>query len=299
MTAEREPQLVSSIDRTAITTRCLGDAGGVPVLLCNAVGANLDIWSPVIDGLTSDRRLIAWDMRGMFESGPSNSDRLDAWMHAHDGIAAARAWGAERFHLLAWSSGGRIALEIASRFPERVVSLSMICAGYGHPLSGLLRLDLSSLLPRLAGLTRFAAAPLHGLLKNLVQRPEVVGLVRQSGAIAGTADTQAFVAYLRGLAQLDPSTLFRTYHAVSGDAAPDLLGEVIAPTLIIAGEHDQFTSRSTTTELVAKIDDARLEIYEDATHYLPIEHPERLAHDLVRFFKEIENVGPRGPRSDL
>lgn len=289
MRTEREPQLISSFDKTAITTRCLGDAGGVPVLLCNAVGANLDLWEPVLDGVAEDRRLIAWDMRGMFESGPPNSDRRDAYAHAHDGIAAARAWGAERFHIIAWSSGGRIALELASRFPERVVSLSLICAGYGHSLTGLLRLDLTALLPRVAGITRYVATPLHGVLRNLVRRPEVAGLVRQSGAIAGTADTQAFVAFLRGLADVDPRILFETYHAVSGDAAPHLLSEVIAPTLVIAGEHDQFTSRAVTTEMVARIDDAKLEIYEDATHYLPIEHPAKLAHDLTRFFKEIEN----------
>lgn len=289
MRIEREPQLIRSFDKTAITTHCLGDAGGVPILLCNAVGANLDLWDPVLDGLTEDRRLISWDMRGMFQSGPPCSDRLDAWAHAHDGIGAAKAWGAERFHVVAWSSGGRIALELATRFPERVVSLSLICAGYGHSLTSLLRLDLSALLPRVAGLTRYVAAPLHGLLRNLVRRPEVAGLVRQSGAIAGTADTQAFVAFLRGLADIDPRLLFETYHAVSGDAAPQLLAEVIAPTLVIAGEHDQFTSRAVTTEIVARIDDAKLEIYEDATHYLPIEHPAKLAHDLTRFFKEIEN----------
>ena len=39
----------------------------------------------------------------------------------------------------------------------------------------------------------------------------------------------------------------------SGDAAPQLLREIVAPTLVIAGEHDPFTSRAVTTEMLAKI----------------------------------------------
>jgi 3-oxoadipate enol-lactonase len=285
-----EPQMVRSFDGTFIAARSFGEADRIPVLLCNAIGANLSIWEPSLAQLADSRRVVTWDHRGMFDSGLPASDRLDASAHVSDAIATVRALGIERFHVVAWSSGGRIALELAQEYPERVVSLGLVCAGYGHSLAGLLRLELASLLPRIAGIARFVALPLHGLLRSLLSRPEVAGLVRQSGMIGASADTAAFIGFLRGLSECDPRILLQSYHAVSGDPAPHLLREIVAPALVIAGEHDQFTTRTVTTEIVAKIADARLEVYEDSTHYLPIEQPDRLAYDLKRFFKEIENT---------
>jgi 3-oxoadipate enol-lactonase len=287
---EQDAAMVTSFDGTFIATHSFGEADRIPVLICNAIGANLAVWEPSLSELADSRRVVTWDHRGMFDSGLPATDRLDAGAHVLDAIAAVRALGIERFHVVAWSSGGRIAIQLAQEYPERVVSLALVCAGYGHSLAALLRLEPSALLPRIAGIARFIAVPLHGLLRNLLSRPEVAGLVRQSGMIGAKADTAAFIRFLRGLAESDPRILLQSYHAVSGDPAPQLLREIVAPTLVISGEHDQFTTRSVTTEMVAKISDARLEVYEDSTHYLPIEHPERLAYDLKRFFKEIENT---------
>lgn len=280
--------MVKSPDGTLIAGRKTGDGPGIPLLVANAVGANLAVWESTIAELSEERPVITWDLRGTFESGlPATG--VTASDHTMDALAVIKEFGIERFHLAAWSSGGRVALQIAGDHPERVVSLSMICAGYGHSLGALTRLEFAAVLPRLASIARVASGPIHGVLRNLVARPEVAGLVRQSGLIGGSADTGAFVEYLKGLASIDPRLLFQTYHAVSGDAAPTLLREVIAPTLVIAGESDQFTSKTVTTEMLAKIPDARLEVYEDSTHYLPLEHPGKLAYDLGRFFKEIEN----------
>lgn len=285
-----EGDLTRSFDGTFIAGEILGNGDGIPLLVCNGIGANLSILGKTLERISNERPVIVWDTRGLFDSGLPASDRLDPAAHAQDAIAVAKHFEVERFHLAAWSSGGRIALQIAHDYPERVVSMGLVCAGYGHRLGALLRLEFASLLPRLAGIMRFAAGPITGVLRNFLARPEVAGLVRQSGMIGASADTGAFVEFLKGLSETDAHILFKTYEAVSGDPAANLLGEVVAPTLVIAGERDQFTSRSVTTEIVAKIADARLEVYEDATHYLPIEHPGRLAYDLQRFMKEIENT---------
>jgi pimeloyl-ACP methyl ester carboxylesterase len=290
--AEPLRETVRTFDGTSIAVLRIGEGDGLPLVVCNGLGANLAIWRAALADITSERPVVTWDHRGLFESGLPASDRLDAEAQSRDGLAAARHFGIERFHLVAWSSGGRIALQMAADHPERVAGLTLVCAGYGHSLGALLRLEFAPLLPRIAGITRIAAPVLHGMLRNFVARPEVAGLVRQSGMIGASADTSAFVEYLRGIAGLDARTLFESYHAISGDAAAHLLREIVAPTLVIAGEHDRFTSQHVTTEMVAKIPDARLEVYEDATHYLPIEFPGRLSHDLRRFFKEIENALP-------
>lgn len=284
-----ESLTVRSFDGTGLDAHRFTGGDGVPVVLADAFGSNLAIWRSTIEELTTDREVVTWDHRGLFGSEPPATKRLDPAAQAQDALAVARSCGYERFHLVGWSSGGRIALQIAHDHPERVVSLSLVCAGYGHSLAALRRLELSALLPRIAGVAKYLSGPIHGLLRNFVARPEVAGLVRQSGMIAASADTTAFIGFLKGLADADARVLLETYEAVSGDPGAHLLREIVAPTLVIAGSNDQFTSRAVTTEIVAKIADARLEVYEDSSHYLPIEHTAHLAEDLRRFFKETEH----------
>jgi pimeloyl-ACP methyl ester carboxylesterase len=284
---EHEPTLARSFDGTMIAVRDMG-AGGTPLLIVTAVGAGLSVWHRSLQSIAGDRRVVSWDLRGLFQSGLPASGRLDAGAHALDAMAAVRSLGLRRFHVAAWSSGGRIALELAAEFPERVASLTLVNAGYGHSLGRLLKLDLASLLPTAAGIAKRFAAPLQGAFRGLVSRPEIAGLVRQSGMTAATADTASLVELLKGMASCDTGALLATYQAVAGDPAPQLAARISAPTLLIAGEHDQIVPFDITEELLRHLEDARLEIYDDATHYLPIEHPRALAEDLKSFLAEVE-----------
>ncbi|MGH2753244.1 MAG: alpha/beta fold hydrolase [Actinomycetota bacterium] len=286
-TLEDRASFARSFDGTMIAVRDMG-TGDLPLLIVTAVGAGLSVWGRSLDLIVPERRVVSWDLRGLFESDPPVSKRIDPGAHVLDAMAAVRSLRIRRFHVAAWSSGGRIALELAAEYPERVASLSLVNAGYGYSLGRLLRLDLAALLPTAAGIARRFAAPLQGAIRGLVARPEIAGLARQSGMTAASADTASLVALLRGMAECDTGSLLATYQAVAGDPAPELAARVAAPTLVIAGEHDQFVARDVTEELVATLKDVRLETYEEATHYLPIEHPRALAADLRSFIAQAE-----------
>ena len=105
---------------------------------------------------------------------------------------------------------------------------------------------------------------------------------------AATADTNSLVDLLRNMASCDTGALLSTYQAVAGDSDPKLAGRVEAPTLVIAGEHDQFVPLDITEEILANLSDGRLEVFDDATHYLPIEHPRSLAQELKTFMARAE-----------
>jgi pimeloyl-ACP methyl ester carboxylesterase len=232
-----------------------------------------------------ERKIITWDLRGLHESGDPATDRLDAGAQAEDAIAVVDdLHGSEPLHVVAWSNGARIALELAHRYPEQVSSLTLVCGGYGQPLIRLLRqLEPAGLMPWVAGVSKFFSAPLQIAFRNFVARPELTGLVRQSGFIAATADTATLVDVLRAMAACDLRRLLRTYEQVAGDSARDLLGELWVPTLLIAGERDSFTPRSITDDMQDTLPDSKLVVYEKATHYLPIEYPARLSNDLRAF----------------
>ncbi|MEA2459835.1 MAG: hypothetical protein QOH90_12 [Actinomycetota bacterium] len=282
---QRDPQLIRSFDETFIAVRKTGEGTGLPLLIVNAIAANLAPWRASVDRLATDGVVATWDHRGTFESGPPENGRLDAEAHAGDAIAAMDHLGFKEFVVASWSSGGRIALEIAHRVPERVAALAMVCGGSGYGLTGFFRhFELPSLLPVLAGVAKRFAGPLHGALRGVIGRPELAGLVRQSGMASASVDLAAMVELVQGIGECDLGVLLESFGEVAGDPGLELLPGVTAPTLVVAGEHDQFVPRRMTEEMVATLPNAELLVYEEATHYLPMEYPGLLAEDLNAFY---------------
>ncbi len=276
--------LVTSFDGTAIAPVYEKDGSGTPLVVANAVGTNLTVWRPTLSAMRVARPLVSWDLRGQHGSGPPASDRRDASAHAQDGIAVLDHYGIEPFALVAWSSGARIAAQIAHEHPDRVRSLVLVCGGTGRGVTRALRhLEVMSLLPSVVGVAKHFSAYLGGAFRTVTRRPELAGLVRQSGMIGPTADIPVLVEMLKDMASMDMRELLASYEAVAGDAAPELLGTIQAPTLLVAGERDQFTPLRVMQDMARAIPGAELEVYDEATHYLPIEFPDRLAHDLQRW----------------
>lgn len=281
---DHEPEIVPSFDGTTISVTRLGNGDGLPLLVVNAVGANLAAWRKGLVDIVRQRPVIMWDMRGLFGSGPAESDRIDPGAHAEDAMAALDHHGIDRFAIAAWSNGTRIAIEIASRYPEKVSALALVSGGSGHPPGRLFRLELASAIPLVSSVAKYFAGPLATRFQKLVARPEITGLIRQSGMVGATADTPALVDLLRGMAECDLRTLLALFESVIGDSGADLLGQIQAPTLMIVGERDQFTSDRLIEETARSIPDCNVVRYEGATHYLPLEYPARLSQDLRDFF---------------
>lgn len=288
---ELEPELIPSFDGTMIAVRRTGsdanDGEGLPLLAANAVGASYASLRRVLVDLERQRPVITWDLRGLLDSGPALSPRNDPGAHAEDAMAALEHHGVDRFVLASWSNGSRIAIEIATRYPERVAALALISGGYGHPPGRLLRLELASIIPVIASVAKYFAGPLGTSFRSLIARPELAGLVRQSGMVGATADTAALVDLLKGMASCDLKSLLATFQDVVGDSGAELLGHIQAPTLLVIGDHDQFTSGRMIDEMKRAISDSRTITYEGATHYLPLEFPARLSDDLRKFLAEV------------
>lgn len=297
---DHKSELISSFDGTPINLRTMGVPGQPPLLLVPSVGVRTSMWRAVLSDLAEVRHVVTWDMRGLFDSGEIGPGGRDPGAHVQDAAAVLRHLSIDRFDCLAWSSGGRIALEVANVFDDDVDRLALVCAGYGHSFGRLMQLEMASLLPRIAGIARLFAGPLQLALRRFVARPEIAGLVRQSGMTAASADTASLIDLLRELSDCDTATLLGLYEAISGDAAPELLDGVHAETLLIAGAEDTFTSRAVSEEMNERIGRSRLITYDEATHYLPIEYPARLSRDLRTFFapdseSEEPDQNGRGP----
>ncbi|MFN2586594.1 MAG: alpha/beta fold hydrolase [Actinomycetota bacterium] len=281
---DHQVEMVRSFDGTLLAVRAMGQGDALPLLIANGIGANLAVWRRAVYDLAAEREIVTWDHRGLFESKPPATDRRDAAAHAEDALAAADHAGLKTFALVSWSSGGPIALQAAKRHPDRVAALVLVNAGFGHPAARLLRhLEPVSALPVLAGVAKHFSGRLQGPFRSFVSRPTIAGIVRQSGLVGPTADIPAVVDFLQGMASCDLRNLLEIYEEVAGESSARVLGSVQARALLVAGSRDPFTPISMMEEMERTLPDARLEVYEKATHYLPLEYPARLRDDIREF----------------
>ena len=108
--------------------RELGPDSGVPVIFLHHLMAVLDDWDPrVIDGIAAQRRVIAFDNRGVGASGGSVPLTIEAM--GSDAIAFIHALGFKQVDLLGFSLGGGVAQMIALQAPDLV--RRMVIAGTG------------------------------------------------------------------------------------------------------------------------------------------------------------------------
>lgn len=92
---------------------------GAPVLLIHAGVADRRMWDAQWQTLRDSCRLIRFDMRGWGRSTP-----IDGPFTHHDDVSGVLDYfGIESAHIVGVSFGGRVALDFALAYPERVRSL--------------------------------------------------------------------------------------------------------------------------------------------------------------------------------
>jgi pimeloyl-ACP methyl ester carboxylesterase len=99
---------------------------GPPVLAIHGLGATKGSFLPTVAALARSFRVIAVDLPGFGDSDKPIGAAYDARFFARAGIDLLDALGLERAHLIGNSLGGRVALEIALRDPDRVGRLGLL-----------------------------------------------------------------------------------------------------------------------------------------------------------------------------
>jgi pimeloyl-ACP methyl ester carboxylesterase len=117
---------------------------GPPVLALHGLGATKGSFVPTIDALSPRFRTIAVDLPGFGDSSKPIGAAYDARFFAAACVDLLDALELDRVHLIGNSLGGRVALEIALRHPERVARLALLAPALAwrrpRPWAPLLRL---------------------------------------------------------------------------------------------------------------------------------------------------------------
>ncbi|MBI4410704.1 MAG: alpha/beta fold hydrolase [Gemmatimonadetes bacterium] len=237
-----------------------------PVLLLH--GSNMDsrIWEDQLGALVDQYRVITYDLRGF-----GRSSRADVPFAAHQDLKALLdSLRIERTALVGLSLGGRVALDFALTWPERVRALVLAAPGVsGHrpnsPVEPWVRELIEAIRARdtIRATDAWLSSP---AMRPAMERPDLAPRLR---AIS-YANSGIFALGASPERPLDPPAI-------------DRLHEVRAPTLVIIGDRDAEALRALADTLAARIPGARKVVIPGAGHLTNVEAPEAFNRALLAF----------------
>ena len=236
--------------------RELGPDSGVPVIFLHHLMAVLDDWDPrVIDGIAAQRRVIAFDNRGVGGSGGAVPPTIEAM--GRDAIAFIRALGLKQVDLLGFSLGGGVAQMVALQAPDLV--RRMILAGTGPRGGG--GIDEIN---RVAALAYLKAALTLSDPRNFLffpRTPEGKRAAKDyfSRLKERTEDRDQPISLQARRAQLQAIK-------TAGLSAPDDLSVITQPVFVANGDRDLMVDSSLSADMARRLPNAQLTIYLDSGH---------------------------------
>lgn len=236
--------------------RELGPDSGVPVIFLHHLMAVLDDWDPrVIDGIAAQRRVIAFDNRGVGASGGSVPHTIEEM--GRDAIAFIRAMGLRKVDLFGFSLGGGVAQMVALQAPDLV--RRMVLAGTGPRGGG--GIDEIN---RIAVIAYLKAALTLSDPRNFLffpRTPEGKRAAKDyfSRLKERTNDRDEPISLQARRAQLKA---IRT----AGLSAPDDLSVITQPVFVANGDRDLMVASSLSANMARRLPNARLTIYPDSGH---------------------------------
>jgi 3-oxoadipate enol-lactonase len=238
------------------------DGSGEAVVLLHSGVSDRRMWQPQWTALlAAGRRVVRADFRGHGET-PAPTEPYD---NAGDVRDLLDAHGIEQAAVLGSSFGGRVALEFASTWPDRVTDLVLLCAAYpGHPRS--------------ADFAAFAEREDALLEAGDLDAAVALNVATFLGPEADQ-DTRDLVARMQRRAfelQLPAPEVDAITHDID-------LAHIAARTLVVSGRHDLEQFEQIADVLGAGIAGARQIRLDWAGHLPSLENPS-LVNDLLLDF---------------
>jgi pimeloyl-ACP methyl ester carboxylesterase len=268
-----------------VSTLTMGE--GPDVLLIHGLGAAKSSFFDTAAALTRQGyRVHALDLPGFGSSSKPLAGPYSARWFADTVIDVMDALGVERAHVVGNSMGGRVAIEVGLRAPERVQTLALLCPAVAfvrrdwHPVVRLLRPELG-LLPHSFG-RRAVAAQFWSLFADRDQVDPAVAdvVVDEFCRIYSTKGARlAFLTAARNIYLERPFGRGGFYPR---------LADLEAPALFVWGTHDKLIPAALRHHVAQALPVAQQVVLDGCGHVPQVERPDETIALLRAFFARAE-----------
>ena len=260
---------------------------GPPITLLHGFTQSGRSWREVISKMPAGWKWIVPDLRGHGETQTRQGSpcSMDACME--DLLALWDDLGVERTHLAGYSMGGRLALHVAARRPDRVLSLLTIGAHAGleeDAREGRRRGD--------EGLAeRIEKEGIEAFVDYWGALPLFAGLQRRGPSYVAQVRAERLQNHVAGLA-----CSLRGMGAGTMEPVWNELGQVTFPCTFVAGQQDHGYVAS-ARRLAATVRNGKFEIVPRAGHAVHQERPDAFARLLASHLAAATATGVSAPSS--
>jgi pimeloyl-ACP methyl ester carboxylesterase len=255
---------------------------GPDILLLHGLGGTKTSFFDTAAALSRDYRVHAMDFPGFGSSSKPAHAPYNARWFADTVIAVMDELGIERAHVVGNSMGGRVAIEVGLRHPERVGALALLCPAVAfvrrdfHHVVRLLRPEFG-LLPH-----RFRRATVAAQFWSMFADPDLIDpsmadiVVDEFQRIYGSAGARyAFLSSARNIYLEAPFGRNGFYHR---------LAELESPALFVWGSHDKLIPAGFKRHVAEWLPQAEQIVLAGCGHVPQVERPEQTNGLLRRFF---------------
>jgi pimeloyl-ACP methyl ester carboxylesterase len=260
----------------------LSRGSGYPVLFIHGMPTSSRLWSGIIDRLRDRFTCLAVDLPGLGRTPrmPYAANQLEVLAEQIEQIRVERK--IDKWHVVGHDAGSAVAVHYAYRFQERVDHLVLLSPAMFPELKPF---HLFRLL-RIPVIGELLAPFVNAIFWHIAMR---IALAQQAaGSASPVAEFRAPFSGLPGAWRLmsvmrfgDPAKLLA--------AVPDMLPQLLVPTLIFHGAHDQAVPKRFAQRASALIPRSRVVVV-DSGHFIPLSNPEAVAAELLHFFAQAAAV---------
>ena len=238
--------------RVALHYELTGPRDAKPVLLLHAIGCSLEMWSPQLQILSRDFRVVAVDLRGHGRSpvpyGPySIADLAGDVLRTLDDLEIAQA------HVCGLSLGAMVGLTLAATASERVGRLVAACV-VAVPAAPMAWVDRAQRVR--TGGTEAVSDLVVERWGYRTRQPQIAQQIRD---MLAATPPEGYAACCDAIATMD---------------LRPILGRISAPSLLIVGGDDPAAPHEAAGEIAAAMVDAKVTVIEGAAHLVNVEAPE-------------------------
>jgi len=238
-----------------------GNPSNDTLILVHGFGGDKDNWPLYARQLRKDVRVIVPDLPGFGENDKNPDADYSVAAQAERLAKFASALGIERFHVAGNSMGGYIALQFSLRYPERLLSLTLL---NNAGVSSVNKSEVEVAANRGENiLVVNSVDDFRRLLKMVSHKPvPFPGIIIDHIGKKATEHRDFW----------DP-IFWNLFEDITQRPLDDRLGEVKTPTLIVWGREDRILDVSCTELMKERIPDNSCVVFDDVGHVPMIECP--------------------------